>query len=361
MPSPVTGRARLRGLAIALLAAAAATLGLLGASLAGPSSVAGVGPLPACRYANVLTAPREYDDWPFTLVDTILEVPATYVPPELVAVSTAGIGGSGMVRAVAVADLRAMTAAAQAAGNPVAVQSAYRSYATQEATFDYWVSQDGYQTALLYSARPGHSEHQLGLAIDFKSAGAASPFDGDWGTTAAGAWMRLHAWQYGWIQSFPKNQQAKTCYAYEAWHFRYLGRPLAAKVHASGLTVREYLWTHFTTATAALPTKAPGTGEPAASAAHASARPDAGPDASVRPTGDSSGAAGTSLPASSQPTLSPVGPAATPSPAPAPAGATADPGSPPVVLALVAVVLALAVIVVLRARRGTVGEGLQQY
>jgi D-alanyl-D-alanine carboxypeptidase len=116
------------------------------------------------------------------------------VPPDLVSVSQAGIAGHGKVRALLIDDLRAMAEAAAAAGNAIGVESAYRSYADQQATFASWVAQLGYAGALRVSARPGHSEHQLGLAIDFRSDPGGSPFTGSWGQTPAGKWMRLHAW-----------------------------------------------------------------------------------------------------------------------------------------------------------------------
>jgi hypothetical protein len=176
--------------------APALAIGLLGLCLAFGASLLlavatatpalALGPLPACRYDDVLTSPRRYSDWSKTLVDTILEVPRTYVPPDLVAVSQAGIAGSGKVRAVMIDDLTELTAAAAAAGNPIGIQSAYRSYDTQKAVFDGWVKQFGYSRALQLSARPGHSEHQLGLGIDFRSGDGASPFSGDWGTSAQG-------------------------------------------------------------------------------------------------------------------------------------------------------------------------------
>ncbi|HTK45728.1 MAG TPA: M15 family metallopeptidase, partial [Patescibacteria group bacterium] len=222
------------------LAAALALLVLVGVHPAlAPSDVRGVGALPACRYDDIMTTPRGYDDWSTTLVDTILRLPRSYVPPDLVSVSQAGIAGHGRIRAIAIDDLRAMTEAAAAAGNAIGVESAYRSYADQVSTFNHWVATSGYAAALTYSARPGHSEHQLGLAIDFRSDPGGSPFTGSWGQTPAGKWMRLHAWEYGFIRSYPPKEQAVTCYASEAWHYRYVGLDLAAAIHASGLTTRE--------------------------------------------------------------------------------------------------------------------------
>jgi hypothetical protein len=157
-----------------------------------------------------------------------------------------GLAGGGQVRALVKADLSAMAAAAAAAGAPLAVASAYRSYATQVSTFAYWVKTSGEKAALLSSARPGHSEHQLGTALDFTSAGGGAPWDyADWALQPAGAWMAAHAWEYGFINSYPQvGSPALTCYQYEPWHYRYFGRPQAAAMHASGLTSRQWLWAH---------------------------------------------------------------------------------------------------------------------
>lgn len=233
---------RIRRLALAMLVALA-----LGPTWAvGPMArppVSAADTLPACRYADIPTAFTSPDDWQRTLVDTIFMVDHTYVPPDLVPVSRAGIGGGGEIRQIVIPDLAAMTKAAAAAGTPIAVESAYRSYATQIATFSYWKRNYGEQAALLGSARPGHSEHQLGLAIDFRSADAPAQWSGDWATTPAGAWMAANAWRYGFIMSYPAaTSPSVTCYRYEPWHYRYVGRDEAAAIHALGTTTRQYLW-----------------------------------------------------------------------------------------------------------------------
>jgi zinc D-Ala-D-Ala carboxypeptidase len=238
----------LRSLAGGLLVGAA----LLAVPAATPPPVAAIGPLPACRLAEIHTVPSDYDSWSTTLVDWLLTVGDDYVPPDLVPVSEAGITGSGYIRQVAIDDLAAMTTAAAEAGTPIAVNSPYRSYQEQVASFNHWVSVDGYDNAITYSQRPGHSEHQLGLTIDFMTKGGGSALQGDWATTPSGAWMAEHAWEYGWLLSYPKGPAGEyfsqlTCFHYEPWHYRYYGRELAAKIHASGMTTREYLWTNFTT------------------------------------------------------------------------------------------------------------------
>jgi D-alanyl-D-alanine carboxypeptidase len=256
----IAGRRIPRALArVAALAAGLALVASLGVRpLVAPSLVRAMGPLPACRYDDLLTTPRLYTDWPITLVDTILRVTRSYAPPDLVSVSQAGIAGNGKVRALVIEDLKALGEAAAGAGNAIAVQSAYRSYEKQEQVFDDWVAVFGYRRALEISARPGHSEHQLGLAIDFRSDPGGSPFEGDWGTTPAGKWMKAHGWEYGFVLSYPKGKMAVTCYDFEPWHYRYVGRDVAAMIHASGQTPREYLWANFTTTVVPAPTPRPG-------------------------------------------------------------------------------------------------------
>ena len=201
-------------------------------------------PLPTCTYADVRTPKSGYADWQTTRLDTVLTLPASYAPKDLVSVSRAGISGTGSVRSLVISDLAALASAARSAKARLKVVSAYRSYSTQRSTFAYWVRVGGRKAALLTSARPGHSEHQLGTAIDFASYGGALPWTyRDWAKTAAGAWMAANAWKYGFIESYPRGvSPSKTCYAYEPWHFRYVGRAEAAAVHASGLTLREWLW-----------------------------------------------------------------------------------------------------------------------
>jgi LAS superfamily LD-carboxypeptidase LdcB len=246
-----------RARALALLFGVALATAL---SATAPLPAGAIGPLPECRLDDIPTVPRDYDSWSTTLVDWLLKVPRTYKPPDLVPVGEAGIAGPGLIRAVAIDDLRAMTRAAARNGTPIAVNSPYRSYADQVASFNGWVGVDGYEDAITYSQRPGHSEHQLGLTIDFMTLGGPSALQGDWATTPSGKWMAENAWKYGWLMSYPKGDGGAlfsdaTCFHYEPWHYRYLGREIARKVHRSGLTIREYLWKRYTMVD-------PETGEP---------------------------------------------------------------------------------------------------
>jgi hypothetical protein len=265
-----------------------------------PSSIEAVGPLPKCHLDDILTVPRDYDSWSTTLVDWLLTVGKHYKPPDLVPVADAGIAGPGYIREVAIDDLRAMAKAAARNGTPIAVNSPYRSYAEQVASFNGWANLDGYDDAITYSQRPGHSEHQLGLTIDFMTAGGGSALQGDWATTPAGGWMAENAWKYGWVLSYPKGEGGAifsdaTCFHYEPWHYRYLGREVARKVHRSGLTIREYLWKHFTMVD-------PKTGKPLTTATpSASPTPSPSPEVTPTPSVISSGPQATSTPTAAGP------------------------------------------------------------
>jgi D-alanyl-D-alanine carboxypeptidase len=210
-------------------------------------------PAMAVRYEAALLADHCLDrdlaappatDVVMTVLDRSYALPSGYVPGDLVPASGAGLnGGSGtkLVRAVLLDDLAAMNAAWQAAGLDVIVESGYRSYGAQAATFDSWVARLGYAGALVRSARPGHSEHQLGTSIDLSSPGWGGRF-GDWGReTAEGAWMAAHAWEYGFVMSYPSGSQAQTCFSYEPWHYRWIGREAAAAHRDTGLYLRQFL------------------------------------------------------------------------------------------------------------------------
>ena len=310
---------------IALVGAVALAAALSLGPVVGPSPVNAMGPLPPCRYDDILTTPRGYADWSVTQVDTILRVTRAYVPPDLVPVSEAGIPGTGQVRAVMIDDLREMTLAAKAAAAAIGVQSAYRSFATQQVVFANAVAEHGRARALQLSARPGHSEHQLGLGIDFRSHPGGSPFNGTtWASTAAGKWMKAHAWEYGFVMSYPRGKMAVTCYDFEPWHYRYVGRELAAQIRASGLTQREYLWANFTTTV--VPAVTPG---PSATA-RPSRPPRTSPAASAVP-GKPTSPALPSLPVSPPPSTVPASPETNqpPTSGPLPSPVATLPGIPP--------------------------------
>lgn len=122
-----------------------------------------------------------------------------------------------------------------ASGYNMSIVSGFRSYEKQKATFAYWESIDGFERADRYSAQPGHSEHQTGLAMDISSLKQS------YGETEEGKWLAANCWKYGFLLRYPKNSEYITGYIYEPWHVRYLGVSTAKLVHDSGLTLEEFL------------------------------------------------------------------------------------------------------------------------
>ena len=208
-----------------------------------PSPSATIPPLPRCRLGDKLTAATGYQDWAATILDTTLRLPRGYAPAGLISAGAAGFdeGAQFRVRPFLIPALSELREAAEAAGHPVELIAAYRSYDDQASLFRRRVEELGEQAALSQTARAGHSEHQLGTTVDFKTPGQPDVTEA-WGATGEGKWMAANAHLFGFVLSYPLGKEAKTCYGYEPWHFRYLGRELAGEIHSSGLTVREFLW-----------------------------------------------------------------------------------------------------------------------
>lgn len=120
-------------------------------------------------------------------------------------------------------------------GFDMTIVSGYRSYEKQESTFKFWCDRDGYEAAVMYSAKPGHSEHQTGLAIDVTS------IETDYAETEEGRWLAENCHKYGFIIRYPENKTDITGYVYEPWHIRYLGESTAKLVHDSSLCLEEFL------------------------------------------------------------------------------------------------------------------------
>ncbi len=227
----------------ALAGLAQASVLLAGEATYAPAKVK----LPVCEYQDQLTRYRKVKQWKKTLLDTNLKVKRAYKPWDLVSVSRADIAGSGKVRRIVIKDLKALAAAARKAGKPLAVRSAYRSYDYQQGLFDSYVRTYGLVKARKFSARPGHSEHQLGTTLDF-SVGPGVPLTTKFGDSPSGKWLARNGWKYGFIMSYPEGKRLASCYGYEPWHWRYFGRDLARRIHESGQVPRRYLYANFETA-----------------------------------------------------------------------------------------------------------------
>lgn len=130
-----------------------------------------------------------------------------------------------------------MANAARNEGLTLRSVSAYRSYATQSALYEKYVKRDGVTAADRYSARPGSSEHQTGLALDINVAGTRYHFE----NTSEYQWLLENCWDYGFILRYPSDKTHITGYIYEPWHYRYVGIELAQQIRESGLTYDEFV------------------------------------------------------------------------------------------------------------------------
>ncbi|MDZ7675350.1 MAG: M15 family metallopeptidase [Acidimicrobiales bacterium] len=197
---------------------------------------------PPCEYRDEPAIYDRPDDWFRTLVDPVYALPEQYQPPDLVPASEANYSAEFQIRALMAEDLNAMRNGILSSGVPeVALIAAYRSVEQQADLFARREAELGFDQAAEGTARPAHSEHHLGTAIDVRPIGA-SDVDQSFGDTETGQWLAEHAYEYGFILSYPEGEESVTCYKYEPWHFRYVGRELAGRIHDSGLTLREYLW-----------------------------------------------------------------------------------------------------------------------
>lgn len=131
---------------------------------------------------------------------------------------------------------------AQAEGIELAAISGYRSYSRQEAIFASNIQKYGSaEAANQFSARPGQSEHQTGLAMDVSSASMNYTLQQAFQDTREGQWLKANAAQFGFIIRYPKGKEDITGYQFEPWHIRYVGQSTATAVSSSGLTLEEYL------------------------------------------------------------------------------------------------------------------------
>jgi LAS superfamily LD-carboxypeptidase LdcB len=126
-------------------------------------------------------------------------------------------------------------------GKDVVIASGYRSYNVQFRTYVEWVRQLGLEEADTLSARAGYSEHQLGTAVDFMSQDSGFDFTEAFDSTIAGQWLVANAHNYGYVLSYPKDKASETGYAYEPWHYRYIGLDLAAEYKESGMVLNKFL------------------------------------------------------------------------------------------------------------------------
>lgn len=170
------------------------------------------------------------------IVNKSYPLPKDYVPTNTYKDATGLNYCSECINVDAYEEYKLMKADMASLGLNIWIQSGYRSYNLQESLYNKYVNRDGKLAADTYSARPGYSEHQTGLAFDLNS------INDDFQYTSEGKWVNENAWRYGFILRYPKSKESITGYKYESWHLRYVGKDLASKLYNNGdwITLEEH-------------------------------------------------------------------------------------------------------------------------
>ena len=162
----------------------------------------------------------------------------TYDSKDMVTVSNRySYGENQMVTSDTFNAFKAMFDDAKKENLTLIVNSSYRSYTDQNDIYEKYKKNKGEEYADSIAARPGHSEHQTGYAVDLITYGAtSSTFE----ETDEFKWLQDNAYKYGFILRYPKDKEYLTGYSYESWHYRYVGKTAAQYIHENDITFDEY-------------------------------------------------------------------------------------------------------------------------
>jgi D-alanyl-D-alanine carboxypeptidase len=179
------------------------------------------------------------------LVNKQFRLPRDYKPQNLVipdvSFSISGTPEKKYMREEAAQALEAMFAESKEDGIELFALSGYRSFSTQEQLFPTYVLREGFTWANQFSAFPGESEHQTGLAMDVTSREVGFSITEDFGESKEGLWIDEQAYKFGFIVRYPKGKEDITGYTYEPWHLRYVGEEAAKEIYEMNITLEEYL------------------------------------------------------------------------------------------------------------------------
>lgn len=178
------------------------------------------------------------EDGILMLVNKFNALDKDYNPDDIVKISNWYAYEGNSIREVVYEKLKGFYNAARNAGYYVVINSSYRTYEQQERDYNNFLTKYGKKYADSYAARPGHSEHQTGLAFDINPPGAG--MDDYEQHKDAYDWLAEHAHEYGFILRYPKGKEHITGYNYEPWHFRYVGEKVAKEIYEQKITFDEY-------------------------------------------------------------------------------------------------------------------------
>lgn len=186
-------------------------------------------------YTN--TKPSKYLNTEKILVNKYNYVTEDYIPENLQIVSSKYSSKTVKLVSYAKEAFEELAAAAENENYTINAMSSYRDYAYQNTLYNNYAKKDGYDNADTYSARPGYSEHQTGLAVDIDNK---KEYFTNFEKTKEYEWMQNNAYKYGFILRFPKDKVLETGYEYESWHYRYVGKEIAKYIHDNNMCYEEY-------------------------------------------------------------------------------------------------------------------------
>jgi D-alanyl-D-alanine carboxypeptidase len=180
----------------------------------------------------------------WVIVNKKRHVSLDYQPNDLVKPNVArdpkDSAGEQQIRSEVAAQVELLFADAKKAEHNLLFASGYRSSKLQATYYNGYVARSGQEAADKYSARPGTSEHQTGLAFDAARPDRKCYLEACFAETAEGKWLAENAHRYGFILRYKQDKQEITGYQYEPWHFRYVGVELANELYKSNQTMEEF-------------------------------------------------------------------------------------------------------------------------
>jgi zinc D-Ala-D-Ala carboxypeptidase len=195
-------------------------------------------PQPLLHTLSAIMMERKTDPMLLYRVDKAKALPDGYAPPDLVPLDGADLSVSRTghrLRKAALQALKAMYVAARADNVTLLVSSSYRSYAYQVEVWNRGVAAEGEAETAASVARPGHSQHQLGTALDFGS------ITDTFAESKASHWLMVNAHRFGFSLSFPQGMSSVTGYKWESWHYRYIGKSAASLEQEYFGGIQQYL------------------------------------------------------------------------------------------------------------------------
>jgi LAS superfamily LD-carboxypeptidase LdcB len=180
------------------------------------------------------------------IVNRCFRVSSEFSPDDLSAVEVKSMrtqdGNYHLLRETAARAAEKLFQAASDEGLTLIARSGYRSYDLQTFFHTNVINELGVEEGRRISAVPGHSEHQLGLALDVSSQTIDGALEEAFSGTPEGMWLGENAYRFGFIIRYPNNREADTGYVYEPWHIRYVGVEAATVMFNSGQILEEFVW-----------------------------------------------------------------------------------------------------------------------